>query len=171
MVITESSKYAQEENEMIVAGTGHRPDKLGGYDDAVMLRVLKLAFDWLDENKPDHVISGGALGWDQQLANAAKTLEIPYTMALPFEGFEDRWQARDKKRLANLIKSATQVCYICDPGYAGWKMQKRNEWMVDNCDTILALWNGTSGGTGNCISYANKKGKPIINLWEKYNET
>ena len=37
------------------------------------------------------------------------------------------------------------------------KMQKRNEFMVDNCDILIALWNGTSGGTKNCINYAKKK--------------
>ena len=40
--------------------------------------------------------------------------------------------------------------------------------MVDRSDSIVALWNGTSGGTKNCIDYAEKKGKPIINLWERF---
>jgi len=47
-------------------------------------------------------------------------------------------------------------------------MQTRNIWMVDNCDLVLALWDGSDGGTGNCIKYANKIGKPIVNLWDKY---
>ena len=40
--------------------------------------------------------------------------------------------------------------------------------MVDNADVILALWNGTGGGTGNCIGYAEKQGKRIINLWDSF---
>lgn len=154
---------------MIVAGTGHRPDKLGGYDDFTQLRVLQVAFDWLDKHKPEHVISGGALGWDQQLANAARTLEIPYTMALPFEGFEAKWPDRSKKVLANLVSDAAEVVYVSDVGYAPWKMQVRNQWMVDRSDLVLALWDGSSGGTGNCVAYAQKVGKPIENLWDKYN--
>jgi uncharacterized phage-like protein YoqJ len=49
-------------------------------------------------------------------------------------------------------------------------MQIRNEWMVDNAHIVLALWDGSSGGTGNCIKYANRKSvnKPIINLWSSW---
>jgi uncharacterized phage-like protein YoqJ len=43
-------------------------------------------------------------------------------------------------------------------------MQKRNEYMVDKCDKLLAVWNGTTGGTHNCIKYAKSKGKEIILL-------
>ena len=35
---------------------------------------------------------------------------------------------------------------------------------------LLALWDGTSGGTENCIKYALKKSCVIINLWDEYNE-
>ena len=33
-------------------------------------------------------------------------------------------------------------------------MQERNEWMVNNCDVLIAVWDGTSGGTANCVKYA-----------------
>ena len=33
------------------------------------------------------------------------------------------------------------------------------------CDLVLAFWDGSSGGTGNCVRYAGKVGKPIENLW------
>jgi hypothetical protein len=35
---------------------------------------------------------------------------------------------------------------------------------------VLAYWDGSSGGTANCIKYAEKKKKPIINLFEKREE-
>ncbi len=41
-------------------------------------------------------------------------------------------------------------------------MQKRNEWMVDNCDMLVAVWDGTDGGTYNCIDYAKRMKKPRI---------
>lgn len=40
--------------------------------------------------------------------------------------------------------------------------------MVDDCDSLLALWDGSSGGTKNCLDYARKKGKPYINLWDRF---
>ena len=47
-------------------------------------------------------------------------------------------------------------------------MQLRNEAMVNDCDLLLALWNGTSGGTANCIRYANSVKREIRNLWSDY---
>ena len=156
---------------MIICGTGHRPDKLGGYSQEVFENLKALACKHLaacGDPRELRVISGGALGWDQALAAAAMSLGIATVLALPFPGFEDRWPTSSKAYLHSLMQRADEVVFVCDPGYAGWKMQKRNEWMVDRADTVLALWNGTPGGTANCIAYANKVKKPIINLWEVY---
>lgn len=155
---------------MIVCGTGHRPTKLGGYGNDVADKLYDVAYDWLSDrvNDIELVISGGALGWDQALAHAALSAEIPLVMALPFKGFESKWPKSSQDFLHELMQSA-KIEYVCEEGYAPWKMQKRNEWMVDHADTVLALWDGSSGGTGNCIAYANKVGKPIVNLWEMYN--
>lgn len=159
---------------MIVCGTGHRPDKLGGYGDKVAERLIGVATIWLADNmqdpENDRVISGGALGWDQFLARAARVLGIDYWMYLPFRGFDCKWPKESSEMLFHLCSHARAVKYISDEGYAPWKMQKRNEAMVDKADTVLALWNGTPGGTANCVRYAEKVGKPIVNLWDKYEE-
>jgi uncharacterized phage-like protein YoqJ len=156
---------------MIICGTGHRPDKLGGYSPEVFEELKTLAHMYLCvATDLEGVISGGALGWDQALAAAALDLNIPTTMALPFPGFEDRWPSKSKTFLHSLIYRASKTVFVCDPGYAGWKMQKRNEWMVDNADSVLALWDGSDGGTGNCVRYANKVGKPITNLWSEWSK-
>ena len=156
---------------MIVAGTGHRPDKLGGYSREAHERLVHVACTALGDVKGDisKVISGGALGWDQALADAAIRLGLPLTLALPFEGFECKWPKSSQEFLHSLMNPA-DVVFVCEPGYAPWKMQERNKWMVDNCNTLLALWNGTDGGTHNCIKYANSVGRQIINTWDIYKE-
>ena len=153
---------------MIICGTGHRPDKLGGYGMAAGVKLVNLAVDWLEENKPTKVISGMALGWDYALAAAAFDLDIPFIAAVPFKGQEKMWPKLSQDNYNVLLRAADEVIYVCEEGYAPWKMQVRNQWMVDNCDTVLALWDGKAGGTGNCIAYAKKVGKPIINLWDRY---
>lgn len=47
-------------------------------------------------------------------------------------------------------------------------MQIRNEWIVDRADRIIALWDGSFGGTHNCITYANKRKVPVDNLWDAW---
>jgi uncharacterized phage-like protein YoqJ len=155
---------------MIVAGTGHRPNKVGGYSQEASSKLYYLAKDWLAVNKPDKVISGMALGWDQALANAAYVLDIPFVAAVPFAGQQQAWPEESRQFFDFLLGAAEEIVIVSDGGYAPWKMQVRNEWMVDHCDTVLALWDGNNGGTGNCIKYANKVGKPIVNLWEIYDQ-
>jgi uncharacterized phage-like protein YoqJ len=50
---------------------------------------------------------------------------------------------------------------VTDAPYRAELMQIRNEWMVDRCDLLIAVWNGTPGGTANCVAYAKKEGCPI----------
>lgn len=160
---------------MIIAGTGHRPDKLGGYGKdvrdrlAFMCRDHLLALSLYYPEQEVKAISGGALGFDQGLAEGAYLAGVPFTMALPFKGFECKWPKESQYYLSRLMNLANEVVFVCDEGYAPWKMQRRNEWMVDHCHRVAALWNGTSGGTANCIAYANKVGKPIDNLWSRWN--
>jgi hypothetical protein len=47
-------------------------------------------------------------------------------------------------------------------------MQVRNQRMIDQCELLLALWNGSSGGTGNAIAYATFLNKPYVNLWPQF---
>lgn len=154
----------------VVCGTGHRPNKLGGYSIDAAFRTEMKIVDWLDEKGGDFrdnlvIISGGALGWDQALARAAARCGVPYLMYLPFEGFDSRWPPSSRKELEGLCSAALDVVYVEEPGYAPWKMQRRNEAMVDTSDLVLACWNGTQGGTANCVRYAEKIGRPIVNLW------
>lgn len=157
---------------MIISATGHRPSKLGGYSPDIDNLLLKTAVKSL-EGLATNVISGMALGWDMAIAEAAIVLDIPFVAAVPFRGQESRWPKNTQERYFSLLSLAKDVVYVCEDGYAPWKMQKRNEWLVDNSDLVIALWNGTSGGTSNCIKYAEKIDKKIINVWdywEKLNE-
>lgn len=152
----------------IIAGTGHRPDRLGGYGDAVAERLIALATASLREQKPSTVISGMALGWDMALAEAAFRLGIPFHAYLPFVGQEAKWRLASQQQFQTLLGNASVVVECCDPGYASWKMHRRNEYMVEACDVLLALWDGSNSGTGNCIAYARNAGRKVINLWSRY---
>lgn len=153
---------------MIVAGTGHRPDKLGGYTDEASKRLQSLAEFWLRNVNVEGVISGMALGWDQALAWAAVELNIPFYAYIPFVGQEKAWPKQSQSEYHLLLDHAHAVKECSEPGYAVWKMQHRNKCMVDDALVVLALWNGSDGGTANCIEYAKKQNKQVVNLWPTF---
>lgn len=153
---------------MIICGTGHRPNKLGGYGEHAKAKLRLLAATYLSGLRPDRVITGMALGWDTAIAEAALLLQIPYAAAVPFKGQECAWPEPSQRTFHFLLQHASEVVIVCDGGYAAWKMQKRNQWMVDHSDRVCALFDGSPGGTANCVKYALESGKPIDNLWPQY---
>ena len=114
------------------------------------------------------MLTGMAIGWDCAVAEACLNVGIPFVACVPFKGQETMWPDKTKRYYYDLLAKAVEVVYVCDPGYAAWKMQKRNEYMVDNSQKQLALWDGTSGGTANCVRYAASKDVEIINCWAEY---
>lgn len=154
---------------MIYAGTGHRPDKLGGYNPGARAKLGAFALKTLEELAPTKVISGMALGWDTALADAALGLKIPLIAAVPFKGQELVWRPEDQERYRAILAQAEKVEIVCPGGYTLIKMRARNRWMVDHADTVLALWNGDpQGGTAQCLGYAAHAKKPVVNVWEKW---
>ncbi|UVK46746.1 DUF1273 family protein [Mesorhizobium sp. AR07] len=152
---------------MIIAATGHRPDKLGGHSEGVRRRLRSLAIDYLQAEQPDAVISGMARGWDQAIAEAAIELHLPFIAAVPFEGQAKRWPPESQAHYARLLGQAASIEIVSEfPGARA--MQQRNEWMVDRGGKMCALWDGSMGGTFNCIRYAKKVGRPIDNLWPRW---
>ena len=148
---------------MIICFTGHRPDKLGGYNlpNPTYIKVCQKIEAALQELNPDKAISGMALGVDQWAAAICIKLGIPFTAAIPFAGQEAIWPAASKKTFAKLLSKAADQVIVSEGGYSAHKLQIRNEWMVDHSDLVIAIWDGSKGGTGNCVDYATRVGKKI----------
>jgi len=147
----------------VIAATGHRPNKLGGYDIPnliydIVVKGTVLAFE---HYKPAYVITGMAVGFDQWVAEICFNMDIPFIAALPFRGQEGKWPAHVKSRYHWLLSKAYHTYVICEGGYESWKMQRRNEWMVASCHMMVACYNGTAGGTQNCLAAASNAGKFI----------
>lgn len=150
-------------NQIIVAATGHRPNKIGGYDPqnpqrAWLKRQMRLL---LEKLKPSYTISGMALGIDQDWALVSLNLGIPFLAAIPFLGQESNWPESSQREYKALLKQASQVVVVSPGAYAVEKMQIRNIFMVDTCTDLAAFWDGSRGGTGNCVRYAEGVGRRI----------
>ncbi|MGB3206178.1 MAG: SLOG family protein [Crinalium sp.] len=168
----------------ILGVTGHRPKKLkvtNPYSDEVLKALMNVALKHLRELEPCQVITGMALAWDTACAIAqarsqsfaALHLEIPVVAAVPFEGQELSWpkpsQIRYHKLLRKIEKNGGEIVIVCPGSYSGAKMLKRDEYIVEQSDLILALWDRhPSGGTYHTVKYAKKKKLDIINAWSDW---
>lgn len=158
---------------MIVSFTGHRSDKIGGWQlpNPTYIYVCQQLERVLKELKPEKAVSGMALGADSYAANVCIKLGIPFVAAIPFVGQEKAWPIASQKTYHALLKRASEQVIVSEGGYAAYKMQVRNEWMTDRCDILIAIYNGdTSGGTFNCIQYAKSIDRQIIYIDPKLPE-
>lgn len=155
---------------MKICITGHRPDKLWGYN--IMTRnyiALKNKFkELLVKYECDELYDGMALGTDMVCAMAAIELRnegynIKLHCAIPCKNHSSLWNDDDKMLYDSIIKQADMVTLVTDSVYTGsYLLKKRNEFMVDNTEQVIAVWNGSASGTSSCINYAKRKNKPIF---------
>lgn len=152
-----------------IAFTGHRPDKLGGYYPnqlhLAVKQVLREKLGMHQHNGTVVAMSGMALGVDTWAAEACVELGIPFIAAVPFVGQESRWPEKSRIAYKNLLDKAKEVTVVSPGAYSARAMHRRNEYMVDWANLVLAVWDGSSGGTAACVAYAHKRDKPINNLW------
>lgn len=161
--------------DLIVAATGHRPGKLGGHGPHILGRLVPIATRYLREPPTigkSHVkgaISGMALGWDQAFALAAIALHIPLTCAI-IPRQEKRWPIEHQNMYKLILRMAADVTLIEPRRGASYAqtLQERNVWMIDNCNRVAALWDGSLGGTANAIRYSHMLKRPVDNLWPQY---
>lgn len=145
--------------------TGHREDKLYRNEKEIK-NALKMEILAAIDAGLTTFITGMAYGvdiWAGEIVLQLKRKheELKLIAAVPFEGFESRWDEKWKRRYHKLIKRADQVHYICD-GYVSFAYQRRNEWMVDRSSRVIAVYNGEQGGTRNTINYAKRKDVPVV---------
>ncbi|MBB5986016.1 SLOG family protein [Sphingobium lignivorans] len=153
----------------ILAVTGHRPDKLGGYGPEAKEKLCNFAETVLAELCPRKVITGMALGWDQAVAKACILFDIPFVAALPFPDHGSNWPEEARRIHGFLLDHAVETIVVCRT-YSTTAMQLRNMEMVDRADEVRSLWDGSSGGTGNCVRYAKRRKKFAGNHWNAWTQ-
>jgi uncharacterized phage-like protein YoqJ len=151
---------------MRVAFTGHRPERFNGRHNEVYTAIQTFLMFSEYTERIKYVITGGALGTDQLAAAWARCLKIPYSVVIPFPEQSARWSKRDRDAYLTLLDDADEVHQTNDR-YTPYAFQKRNEFMVNDCDLLATIFDGNKtegGGTWNCIEYATKVGRPIEHL-------
>jgi uncharacterized phage-like protein YoqJ len=168
----------------IIGVTGHRPEKLFGHHHTPepgdptyhiydhIQKSLRIAIAGLKASK---ILTGMALGVDQWTAQIAIDQGIPFDAYLPFLGQERLWPLKSRQYFQWLLKKAATVKVISEGGFSNAKMFIRNEAVVDDSNVLLAVMHKKvkknpklqQGGTYQCVSYAHRLKKPIIEIHPK----
>ncbi|WP_316274464.1 SLOG family protein [Bacillus halotolerans] len=161
-----------------VCFTGHRPNKLGGYDmkNSTMLKLKDKLLEVIEEliikEEKSRFITGGALGTDQAACWCVHILKkkfphIKNIIATPFKEQDKVWSADQKLWYKRMLDVSDEIINVEEldkykvsgdkPGeFSPAKMQKRNEYMIDHSEAIVAVYDGSKSGTRNCLNYARK---------------
>jgi uncharacterized phage-like protein YoqJ len=152
---------------MVLGITGHRPSKLGGYNDATnkskdIKLLMKKAFV---QAKPACIVSGMALGVDQWAVEVALELGIKVLALIPCLGQDSQWPPAARKKYAQLLTAIVEaggsVEYVTNEPYTNTCMQLRNQRIVDYATDMFAVWDRSWGGTGSCVRLAKTAGRPV----------
>ena len=172
-------------NTFHIGLTGHRPPKLGGYDlstpSYAKLRADLAQYIRFQLSQHEQVCchTGMALGadtiWglailDMKQAFPGRVLlhaETPYltqSRAWFKQSDRDTWAHLRANADFETVYDPEFEANITDNGvrHAGYILNKRNHGMVDACDVLLALYDGTYSGTRNCVTYAHEQSVPVV---------
>ena len=155
------------------AFTGLRPEKLPMLTNKESVAYLRLRerirAEIIRLIEIEHVRlfrSGMARGVDMLAARLVLELETEYSnialeCVIPYENQASSWTERERDEYFDILAH-------CDPSvmlqthYSGGCLHRRNRYLVDSADVVLAVWNGADGGTAYTVEYAKKQEKELI---------
>lgn len=153
--------------------TGHRPQKLpwgeaesGSDFDAFYADLEKEIRNLVLHHDVHHFITGMALGSDLYAAEIVLKLEtqgyhVTLECAIPFPEQTRGWSPEHKKRYQDILSTAHRHTLIQDR-YSPDCYQRRNRYMVEQSDVVLAIWSGGPGGTAQTVRYALEQGRALF---------
>lgn len=164
-------------------GTGHRTDKFKWFDEnksyvenecapqcVLIKQMLKEQVRALISDGYDYFYTGMALGFDTWLAECVIELKkefpnIKLEAAIPCYDQEKVWpNEEDRTRYHNILNQCDKKTYVSKDYYKPYYMIKRNHYMVDRSDIVIACYDGSPGGTREAYTYAINEGVEIINI-------
>ena len=155
--------------------TGHRPKGLPfGYNERdsrckkLKKALKKLILNKIQEENTTAFLSGMALGTDMFAAEIVLELkrefrDITLTAVLPCRTQAAKWNKEATARYELIVDRCDKIIILQDE-YTPSCMHKRNLYMVEHSDCVIAVWSGTEGGTANTIHFAIERHLPITVL-------
>lgn len=165
---------------MIVSFTGHRPDKISSWkasSEAVEISIRKRVAQeilHLVGCGATTFMSGMAPGFDLWAADELIRLraegrigaDVRLVLAIPYPHFERSFAAVYRPLYEYVLGRADEVVYVC-PGYHHGCYQRRNAFLAEGADMVVAYYEGGEGGTRQTMRMASKLGKEVVNIHQR----
>ena len=85
---------------------------------------------------------------------------ITLESAIPCESQAAKWSEALRDRYFDIASKCDKETLI-QTHYTPDCMDKRNRYMVDHADVLIAVWDGSPSGTGKTVRYAHQQGKSV----------
>lgn len=161
-------------NDNTCCFSGYRPEKLPWRTDeqdprcAALKARIRGACAAAYASGIRHFICGMARGSDMYFLEAVFQLQeqfpdITTEAAIPCETQAAGWTEAERDRYFGLIEKCDLESMI-SRAYTKDCMIRRNKYMVDHASLLIAVYDGTLGGTMQTVHYAQKKGLEVVIL-------
>lgn len=150
----------------VIGFTGHR--RLA--DPAGATAAIRNVLGEIQRDAPGEWIaqSSIAAGGDQLFVRAALELQLGWEalLPLPLTDFEKDFSADEWREVQALLAHAEHAEVVAEPGSREEAYLTGGFEIVNNCDVLLALWDGKSargkGGTADVVAYARAMQRPLV---------
>lgn len=154
--------------------TGHRPIKLPwGYEERdprclALKRRLKDAVEAAYDEGFRHFICGMAQGCDLYACERVLILrderpDVTLEAALPCPSQANAWSEGQQVRYRRLLRRCDFETMVSEQ-YSPSCMMRRDRYMVDHAALLIAMFDGSAGGTRYTIEYAMRRGLAVVDL-------
>lgn len=154
--------------------TGHRPGKLPwGYqeDDPRCLALKARIGDAVESAYQEgfrHFLCGMAQGCDFYFCESVLELRerkegVTVEAVIPCPSQASRWPAETQERYQRLVERCDFETLV-SAQYTPFCMQRRDRYLVDHASLLIAVFDGTPGGTRYTVEYAMRQRVDILDL-------
>ena len=154
--------------------TGHRPEKLPwGRNEAdrrcVALKArLQDAVEAAYAEGKRHFICGMARGCDFYFAEAVLALRsrkvgVTLEAAIPCAVQSASWTKDQRERWERLV-TASDYQTVLQQAYTSDCMIRRNRYMVEHSSLVIAVYDGSDGGTRRTLEHAIREKVPFVDI-------
>lgn len=156
--------FSEEERGKVCCFTGHRPEKCRLTEQEIRILLKEQILKAVSKGYTDF-ISGMAPGVDVWAAAEVLALRneghpVRLICALPYPGFPNKGTETERQWCERMICEADAKEVIC-PRYLPGCFLARDRWMVDNSSLVIAVFNGSGGGTAFTVNYAKERGREV----------